>query len=92
MNGLTKVRFMMFSLSVRCCGNLCSTCLPDDVNILVLSKYEKTTCSSNLAQGGVAAVLDFEDDSFDLHYADTLTAGRNANNTEAVTMLVHEDR
>lgn len=61
-----------------------------ETSILMLSKYEKTTCNSNLAQGGVAAVLDFEDDSFELHYNDTLIAGRNANDPEAVTTLVHE--
>ncbi|HHU85044.1 MAG TPA: FAD-binding protein [Clostridiales bacterium] len=91
MNGLTKSKvYDVLIVGAGVAGTYAALNLPDDVNILVLSKYEKTTCSSNLAQGGVAAVLDFEDDSFDLHYADTLTAGRNANNTEAVTMLVHE--
>ena len=41
----------------------------------MLSKREDTLSNSSLAQGGVAAVLDFENDSFDLHYEDTLIAG-----------------
>ena len=63
---------------------------PENVNVLILSKYEKTTSSSNLAQGGVAAVLSFEDDSFELHREDTFIAGRNANDPAAVDILVRE--
>lgn len=62
----------------------------EDVRVLTLSKYEKTVSNSNLAQGGVAAVLSFEDDSFDLHTEDTLIAGNNSNNLEAVDILVRE--
>ena len=43
-----------------------------DINILMLSKYSLTTSNSNLAQGGVAAVLSFEDDSYELHINDTM--------------------
>ena len=46
--------------------------------ILMLSKREDTLSNSSLAQGGVAAVLDFENDSFDLHYEDTMIAGGHA--------------
>lgn len=63
---------------------------PPDKNVLILSKYEKTTSSSNLAQGGVAAVLSFEDDSFELHREDTFIAGRRANDPAAVDVLVRE--
>lgn len=62
----------------------------DNVSILLLSKYEKTTCNSNLAQGGVAAVLSLEDDSYDLHINDTMIAGSHANDPESVDVLVHE--
>ncbi|MBR1811472.1 MAG: FAD-binding protein [Clostridia bacterium] len=63
---------------------------PDDVSVLVLSKYERTVSNSNLAQGGVAAVLSFENDSYDLHINDTMIAGHHANNIETVDALVHE--
>lgn len=64
--------------------------LPENISVLLLSKYDRTTSSSNLAQGGVAAVLSFEDDSFDLHKKDTFIAGRNENDPTAVDILVHE--
>ena len=62
----------------------------DDTRVMILSKYEKTTSNSNLAQGGVAAVLDLEDDSYELHVKDTFIAGRHENDPEAVDVLVHE--
>lgn len=62
----------------------------DETSVLILSKYSKTTSNSNLAQGGVAAVLSLEDDSYDLHIKDTLIAGRHENDTEAVDVLVRE--
>ena len=64
--------------------------LPENLSVLMLSKKSDTLSNSNLAQGGVAAVLDFEDDSFDLHYNDTFIAGGNANDPEAVRTLVTE--
>lgn len=64
--------------------------LPDSLSVLMLSKKEDTLSNSSLAQGGVAAVLSFENDSFDLHYEDTLIAGQRENDPDAVDMLVHE--
>lgn len=64
--------------------------LPENLNILMVTKGEETKSNSSLAQGGVAAVLSFENDSFDLHIEDTLIAGQRVNNVEAVNVLVHE--
>ena len=61
-----------------------------DVNVLVLTKEQKAISNSSLAQGGVAAVLDFKDDSFDLHIYDTLIAGGQKNNLQAVQTLISE--
>ena len=62
----------------------------DDVQILMLTKKQKAVSNSSLAQGGVAAVLDFEDDSFDLHIYDTMIAGGHKNNLKAVQTLISE--
>lgn len=59
-------------------------------SVLMLSKYDSNVSNSNLAQGGVAAVLDLEDDSYDLHIQDTMIAGGQANDIEAVDVLVRE--
>lgn len=64
--------------------------LPESTSILMLSKKSDTLSNSNLAQGGVAAVLSMENDSYELHFDDTLIAGGQANDKEAVNVLVHE--
>ncbi len=64
--------------------------LPSNLNVIVLAKKSNTDSNSSLAQGGVAAVLDLENDSYDLHINDTMIAGKHANDIDAVTTLVHE--
>lgn len=64
--------------------------LPEDASVLMISKRELTLSNSSLAQGGVAAVLDLENDDYSLHIEDTLTAGKRKNNPEAVAVLVRE--
>ncbi len=62
----------------------------ESTSVLVLSKQARTVSSSSLAQGGVAAVLEHENDSFDLHIQDTLIAGSYKNDVPAVEALIHE--
>lgn len=61
-----------------------------DTKVLMISKRERKLSNSSLAQGGVACVLDFENDSYELHIEDTLIAGRRANKLDAVKQLVTE--
>ncbi len=61
-----------------------------DVRVLVLSKRELTLCNSFLAQGGVAAVVDKENDDYRLHIADTLIAGGYKNDLRSLEILVNE--
>ncbi len=61
-----------------------------DVRVLVVSKRELTLCNSYLAQGGVAAVIDKENDDYRLHIADTLIAGGYKNDLHALQILVNE--
>lgn len=64
--------------------------LPSDAKILLLSKKELTLCNSSLAQGGIAAVYNPEDDdTTQFHTNDTLIAGGFRNNTETVKILVN---
>ncbi len=64
--------------------------MPDNVNVIILSKKNDTLSNSSLAQGGVAAVLSFEDDSFELHIEDTMIAGQRANDIVSVQTLVEQ--
>ncbi len=64
--------------------------LDSSLKILMLSKRELTLCNSALAQGGVAAVMDKEHDSYELHIKDTLIAGQYKNNVDNVRILVEQ--
>ena len=59
-------------------------------SVLVISKKSAELSNSSLAQGGIAAVLDKENDTFELHTEDTLIAGKYKNNPESIKVLVSE--
>ena len=61
--------------------------LPDHFNIAVLAKSTLTDASTVYAQGGVAAVLD-ETDSIEQHIDDTMIAGAQLCEIEAVKQTV----
>jgi len=63
--------------------------LSELADVTVVTKQELRDTSTEYAQGGVACVWSSED-SFDLHIADTLTAGDGLCSEEAVEVLVHE--
>jgi L-aspartate oxidase len=56
----------------------------------LLTKGELDQATTRWAQGGVAAVLNEDPDSTDLHLADTLAAGAGLCDTDAVRVLVDE--
>jgi len=56
----------------------------------VLTKGELSQSATRWAQGGVAAVLGGDEDSTDLHLADTLAAGAGLCDVSAVRVLVDE--
>ena len=56
----------------------------------VLTKAELAQSATRWAQGGVAAVLGGDEDSTDLHLADTLAAGAGLCDVDAVRVLVDE--
>lgn len=60
------------------------------LSVLVLSKDAADVCNSAYAQGGIAAVLNPRDDTEELHFEDTMVAGGNRNDPDAVRVLVHE--
>ncbi len=64
--------------------------LNKNLRVLMLSKKELTLCNSALAQGGVAAVMDKKDDSYELHIKDTLIAGGYKNDMDNLKILVEQ--
>ncbi len=63
---------------------------PAGLRVGVLTKAELSQSATRWAQGGVAAVLGGDEDSTDLHLADTLAAGAGLCDTDAVRVLVDE--
>lgn len=64
--------------------------LPQHLKVLIITKRELILCNSALAQGGIAAVYQPEDDSTRLHTNDTLIAGGFKNNPDSLKILVTE--
>ncbi len=62
----------------------------ESLRVGVLTKGELVQSATRWAQGGVAAVLGGDEDSTDLHLADTLAAGAGLCDVDAVRVLVDE--
>jgi len=64
--------------------------IADNSRVTILAKASLTEGSSLYAQGGVAAVLNGEEDSFDSHIQDTLGAGAGLCHRDTVEFAVRE--
>jgi len=58
--------------------------------VCVITKAKMDDCSTNYAQGGIAAVM-YEPENLDKHVRDTMVAGAGYCNEEVVRMEVSED-
>jgi L-aspartate oxidase len=70
-------------------GLFAALCAAAEGDVLLLTKGPLLASTSLLAQGGIAAAVG-DDDSPELHAADTLTAGRGLCRPSAVTVLTEE--
>ncbi len=70
-------------------GLYCAYHLPETLRCALFTKNKTETSSSSLAQGGIAAVTE-KDDQFLYHYMDTITAGAGLCDEEAVRLIVRE--
>lgn len=61
-----------------------------DKKITVITKSKTDETNTKYAQGGVAGVIDVENDSFDKHIQDTLIAGDGLCNEKIVSIVVKE--
>src|SRR6478609_4560024 len=61
-----------------------------DKKILVITKAQADETNTKYAQGGVAGVMDAENDSFEKHIEDTLIAGDGLCNPKVVEIVVKE--
>lgn len=71
-------------------GVFAALCLPDDMDVLVITKEKLDECDSFLAQGGVCVLKDIDD--FDCYFEDTMKAGHYENNPEAVRVMIESSQ
>lgn len=83
-------RFDVLIVGTGISGIYAALNLNSSLSVLMLSKRELTLCNSALAQGGVAAVMDKDNDDSELHIKDTLIAGQYKNNLDNVKILVEQ--
>lgn len=67
-------------------GLFTALCLPDNKEILVITKEDLKECDSYLAQGGVCVLKDIND--FNCYFEDTMKAGHYENDREAVRVMI----
>lgn len=59
----------------------------DEHKIAIINKSNRENCNTKMAQGGIAAVFS-QEDSFDSHIEDTLSAGAGLSNLKIVKQIV----
>ena len=61
-----------------------------DAKITIVTKADEDESNTKYAQGGLAVVTDFDNDSFKKHIEDTIRAGDGLNDPKVVEMVVKE--
>lgn len=64
--------------------------LPEDMDILMITKADPEESDSFLAQGGICVLRDAED--YDSFFEDTLRAGHYENRKESVDIMIRSSR
>ncbi|MBQ7202442.1 MAG: L-aspartate oxidase [Eubacterium sp.] len=67
-------------------GLFTALCLPEDMEILIITKENLKDADSYLAQGGVCVLKSVDD--FSCYYEDTMKAGHYENNPDAVRVMI----
>lgn len=71
-------------------GLYCALNLPQDKNIVIVTKNEAPKSDSYLAQGGICVLRDEED--YDAFYEDTMRAGHYENNPDSVEIMIRSSQ
>ena len=64
--------------------------LNPDLKIHIVTKAHAFECNTRYAQGGIAAVMDSINDSFENHIRDTLDCGKGLCNEDVVEMVIRQ--
>lgn len=71
-------------------GIYSALCLDESLHVGLFIKDKIERGSSNLAQGGIAAEIKFDESKMQEHFEDTLRAGQYINDEQATRVLVNE--
>ncbi len=71
-------------------GVFAALCLPENRDVLVITKDELAECDSYLAQGGVCVLKGVDD--FKCYFEDTMKAGHYENNPESVKIMIESSQ
>jgi len=71
-------------------GLYCALNLPNEKNIIVVTKNKARRSDSFLAQGGICVLRDEND--YDAFYEDTMKAGHYENNPDSVHIMIHSSQ
>lgn len=71
-------------------GLFCALNLPDDKNILMITKSDIEESDSFLAQGGICVLR--SDDDYERYFEDTMRAGHYENNPETVEIMIRSSQ
>ena len=71
-------------------GLYCALNLPEDKNIVIVTKNKARRSDSYLAQGGICVLRDEND--YDSFYEDTMKAGHYENNPDSVHIMIHSSQ
>ena len=71
-------------------GLFCALNLPDDKNILMITKSDIEESDSFLAQGGICVLR--SDDDYERYFEDTMRAGHYENNPESVEIMIRSSQ
>ena len=71
-------------------GLYCALNLPQEKNIIVVTKNKARRSDSFLAQGGICVLRD--EDDYDSFYEDTMKAGHYENNPDSVHIMIHSSQ
>ena len=70
-----------------CSGLYCALHLPQDKQVLIITKSDAKSSDSYLAQGGMCVLR--EESDFDSFMEDTLKAGHYENDRKSVKIMIH---
>ena len=89
-SNLKKINADIVIAGTGVAGMYAALSLPEDKNIIMITKSTAEESDSFLAQGGICMLKN--DNDYDSYYEDTMRAGHYENNPEAVDIMIRSSQ